>query len=369
MNEFNLEVYKGSSQYICFFDVYIKNQLINKEAFLIDEGITPSSYRRAKDNEQNIGKKIVAKLATRFNLNVPPVELITELEAFLNRVYYNMDYKILDTYDEDMKYIEDVESKNYIVFPVVKLIKLLLGINAPTYTTDTIEKYQPLYEEVKQYKVFYTAELLKIYELFEISFEDKLLAKAKFKQYDNDMAYFILASKCHSKKQYVESLYFANKSKTISFERGNFKRYFYLNYIVMNSLIKVESYDECFDIAYRQKFSLESLNIKGYELTIANNYIVLSLVGLEKYERVLNLLSNKTNYNVTELTCYLISLYMTNKNNYVEYFEKKLDLNSFPAEAREFFTLLNKYLVHSQKRVLNTLEYNNLSFPFIKNLK
>lgn len=48
----------------------------------------------------------------------------------------------------------------------------------------------------------------------------------------------------------------------------------------MNFLIKVESYEECYDIAFKQKLTLEALNMKGIELKIVNNFLVLSLTGL-----------------------------------------------------------------------------------------
>lgn len=369
MLKFNLESYKGSCKYLILFNVMFKKDSLNKDQFLDDMGITPSSYRRAEKSEQNIGVRSVMQLSKHFGYKLMNDSMIDELENFSNKIYYNMYYKIFDTYEEDLEYISNLEKEKYLIFPIIKLLKLFLQINAPTYTSDTLKNSENLYNEIKDYKEFYLDTFSAVFELFEISFEDSLLDRAKFKKYDNGMAYFILSSRCHLQQKYVESLYFANKSKEILLLDGNYKRLFYLNHIIMNSLIKVESYDECYEIAYKQKLALEALKMNGYELNIAKDYIVLSLTGMKKYTEVHSLLANKEKYNLTELTCLLISKYMIDKNEYIEYFKNEIDLDSFESNIAEFYSLLNKYLVHSEKRALNKLEINNLSFPFIKYLK
>ena len=46
MKKFDLSVYKSSKPYFDLLDVYIKEQGIRKESFLIEIGVTPSSYRK-----------------------------------------------------------------------------------------------------------------------------------------------------------------------------------------------------------------------------------------------------------------------------------------------------------------------------------
>ena len=88
MNNFNLEIYRTTRQYIKFFDVYIKQFEKNKETVFSQVGINNSSYRRARDNEQNVGKEIVEVLSKFYSLYVPNNTDIGDLEKLITRVYY-----------------------------------------------------------------------------------------------------------------------------------------------------------------------------------------------------------------------------------------------------------------------------------------
>ncbi|MEI3528108.1 MAG: hypothetical protein V8R15_09090 [Bacilli bacterium] len=76
--------------------------------------------------------------------------MIDELENFYNKIYYNMYYKIyynmyykiFYTYEEDLEYISNLEK--YLIFPIIKLLKLFLQINAPTYKSDTLKNKKNL---------------------------------------------------------------------------------------------------------------------------------------------------------------------------------------------------------------------------------
>ena len=56
MLKIKFDEYKENKQYLLLFDVLIKKEHNNKDLFLEDIDITPSSYRRAKSTEQNIHK-------------------------------------------------------------------------------------------------------------------------------------------------------------------------------------------------------------------------------------------------------------------------------------------------------------------------
>ena len=46
MKDFNLDLYRGTRQYIKFFDIYIKQFEKNKETIFLKLGINNNSYRR-----------------------------------------------------------------------------------------------------------------------------------------------------------------------------------------------------------------------------------------------------------------------------------------------------------------------------------
>lgn len=56
---------------------------IRKEIFLLDNDITPSTYRQCRKGEYNIGSKIINKMANKFSLKVPNVDLVNEKIIFI----------------------------------------------------------------------------------------------------------------------------------------------------------------------------------------------------------------------------------------------------------------------------------------------
>lgn len=72
----NLSIYKKSIKFFYLFDALIKNEIYNKEEFLKPKGITPNSYRRARNIEQRIGGEIILKLSEHFKYNIPSNDLI-----------------------------------------------------------------------------------------------------------------------------------------------------------------------------------------------------------------------------------------------------------------------------------------------------
>ena len=99
MKKIDLSNYKLTQIYFNFFDIYFKEKGIKKEFFLLDNDITPSTYRQCRKSECKIGSKIIKSLANKFLLKVPTIKLIDEIEGLLNNIYYDMYYKYYNLYD------------------------------------------------------------------------------------------------------------------------------------------------------------------------------------------------------------------------------------------------------------------------------
>ena len=80
MINFDFSIYKNNKQYFLFYDVILKNEPTNKDAFLESLGIIPSSYRRSRMAEQKVGIKIIDTLNLHYNLQQPTDEFLDELE-------------------------------------------------------------------------------------------------------------------------------------------------------------------------------------------------------------------------------------------------------------------------------------------------
>ena len=97
MKHFNFDLYKESKQYFQLFDVYIKQFEKNKENVFNKLNINNSSYRRARDNEQTVGREIIKKLSDNYDLKIPSDSFIDKLEKVTTRIYNNLYYKVYDT--------------------------------------------------------------------------------------------------------------------------------------------------------------------------------------------------------------------------------------------------------------------------------
>ena len=225
MNNFNLEIYRTTRQYIKFFDVYIKQFEKNKETVFSQVGINNSSYRRARDNEQNVGKEIVEVLSKFYSLYVPNNTDIGDLEKLITRVYYNIYYKIDGTLDNDLNDVNKELERKSILFPIHNLLKLFIIVNTNYSPKVVFEENIDLYLDIKKYTSFFTNELLEIFEILSLFFEDEYNSGAWATTYNNPMSYQILASKYFSQGKYIEAIFFSSRAKEILINDQNFSRY------------------------------------------------------------------------------------------------------------------------------------------------
>ncbi len=200
MNKFDFSIYKQTRIYFVLFDAYLKNRSINKEMFFNKLYINYSSYRRAREYEEKVGSQILKQLCDYFEFKVPNNVIIDRIEELTNRIYHNMYYKIYTTYESDLEEIDRLLDEKYILFPILKLFKLFLHVNAKAGAIKIMKDNQELYDNVKIYKKFFTEELEEIYEILSFFFEDEIGDKEWSKSYDNALTYQLLASRYSVKK-------------------------------------------------------------------------------------------------------------------------------------------------------------------------
>lgn len=355
MKKFDLSLYKESKQYFFLYDAYLKSLSINKEDLFDSIDITPSSYRRARISEQNIGVEIIKQLSNHFSFKLMKNSQLDDLEDFIQKVYDNMYYKIYSSYDEDLQYIDSLIKRNYLVFPILNLIKLFLCVNSKKSLNDVYNENIELYNNVKIYKNFFVGDLKSILELVTIFFNDDYKEEEWLKNYDDAMTYQIIASKCLKKGKYIETIFYANKAKEILVKEQNFKRLFNINNAIMYSLLFVGNYEECFSLSSSQILSYRSFNNEE-ELLNASNYQIVSLLGLKKYNEVLKKLKCNKEFDLTLLTCFLVSMYCNNKTEYQNYYNKEIEIDKYEENDKMVFKIINSVLTHNDKRQLFKLE-------------
>ena len=369
MKKFDFSEYKSSKIYFQMFDVLIREKVPNRDHFLIDNDIPASSYRRCRTIEQNVGRDIINKLANLLNLKTNTDEEIDQLEKFANKVYYQMNYKIYKSFEEDIEYINKLLSENNILFPILELLLLFLYMNQNKRANDIINENIELYKKIKKYNVFFTETLNHLFELVTIFFKGGNKEELYLKTYDNAIAYTILSSQAYYRGDYIACLYFSNKAKEISEKEGNIRRIIRLNRNIMTCLLYIGNYEECYELASRQILILESLNVDDNLIDSAKKHLIISSVGLEKYNKVIELINSKIQLNLTEASCLMISLYNTSKKEYEILYNEGFDYMKADEEKINYINTLNLFLKKRDKKYLVKLETKLIMAPLQKIFK
>lgn len=370
MKKIDLSNYKLTQIYFNFFDIYFKEKGIKKEIFLLDNDITPSTYRQCRKSECKIGSKIIKSLANMFSLKVPTIKLIDEIEDLLNNIYYDMYYKNYNSYDLYLETIENLLKENYIIFPFLELTKLFLKISSNDSISLIVSNNEELFNHVKMYTVFFNNSLSEIYELIYLSFEKSIKDACWIKNYNNASAYFILASRSYMNKRYIETLFFAEKCKEKLYQDGNVNRILYLNNTIMSSLIHVGNFEECYIVAFKQLKSLESLALNNeFLIDTCNKFLAISMLGKKDYDNVLNKFYNSDSLTLTIILCLLIALHEKGmiEKDFTKYdeFYKELEVDQLDEEYSDIIISLDKFLANKRKNDLHEL----LNFEIMQHFK
>ena len=372
MFKINLQEYKETKIYFQLFDVLLKKLDVKKELYLIDNGVTPSSYRLARKQEQNIGKIIIKTLCDKLNYKVPTELQIIEMEDKFNKIYFDMYYKINDDYDKYLKYLDDLLSENYIIFPLIKMMKLFLIANSFRDAGALIKENRDILNEIGLYQSFYNESMYEIFDILNTSFNDININDYIMKKYENGLFYFGIASKCLSQLKYIECLHFANKCKEILLAENNYSRLMYINLKIMGCYTHFRRFEECYNLSKTQLYALNSFDypspseqnyrIVGYLVISTVKHYVVSCVCLKKYNEIIKTIEKLKMIHTTELITFLIALYHTDINKYEEirqeYYNMVKDSNDEELKRRVIGIneIIDQYLKKGIKKRLDELK-------------
>ena len=370
MFKIDLKEYKETKIYFQLFDVLLKKLDVKKELYLIDNGITPSSYRLARKQEQNIGKIIVKTLCNKLKYKVPNELQLIEIEEKFNKIYFDMYYKINDDYDEYLKYIDELLKENYIIFPLIKLMKLFLIANSFRDAGKIVEENSELFNELQSYTCFFNESMFEIFDILNSSFSNIDINEYIMEKYENGLFYYAISAKCLSKELYMETLHFANKCKEILLKESNYNRLIYLNLKLLNCYNHFKNYQECYNSSKAQQLALKSLNVTGTLVSYTNKHFLVSCIALKKYEEAIKLIEGEKTIYLTELIVYLVSLYNTNTEKYEEVFNEYIEMiKNLDKESNAMFSLsldiINEYLRFGKKKRLKELKSLNAMIVLI----
>jgi len=367
MKKINLQIYKTYQPYFEYFDILIKNINSNKEHFLESIYLSPSSYRRAKKEGTKIAKQLTNDLCNYFNINLFTNELIDELEVKVNELYFDIYYKKNDNYDDNYNWVISMIDKNYIFNPILKLLRLLLELNA-IEGNNLVEKNKELYEEVKSYEEFYNKDLLDLIEIVDAHYVEELDTYYLSKNFKNDLTYHSLAYKCLKNKRFIESIYLSNIAKERFIKNENYRRVYFINHIILVCYTELQKYEEAYELAYKQMMSTKNDVSYKYEYTATEKHYINACIGLEKYDIVINTIKPKEEINTTEMIALLYALYHTSQNDYEEYLKEQIELVT-SERYKKYYEFVDKLIKTKDKTALEGLSNYRINKTLLKIIK
>lgn len=367
MFKVKLEMYKKSKPYFLFFDTLLKDFDINKEFYLKKIGISPSTYRKARTIEQNIGNKIIEQLCNELKYKIMSNDEVNEIEILFNKIYLNMYYKIYDSFDIDLQKIEYLINQKYILNPILVLLKLFLLANSKIDVREYKINYLNEYLYLKKYTKFFNEDLLEIMDILSFIFEQYISKNNMLKKYENSLAYFSLASRLCDDKKYVDCLFVSKKAEEALVREKNYKRLLFLNIKVMFCLNSIYCYKECFDLASAQLLTLQSFIDTSYEYKYTIRNLSICCIALKKYDYISNLLIEQSSLSMIELCCLLISYFKINQLDYIRLYKKYY--NMIDEEEKTIISALDRYLQYNDKKELSKLDLGKWTDCFIFAIK
>lgn len=369
MFHINLNEYKETKIYFKLFDVLLKDLQMNKEDFLLEHNITPSSYRLARKVEQNVGKAIILKLAEIYGLTISSDDELNKIEEQLNKIYFDIYYKNYDYYDKYVEYINEMINKRLLIEPILKLFKLFLLCNSNKPIKNVYNDNYELFKEIDSYKNFYNKDIIEIYNILNLFFNNAIKGEEKHQEYKNPMSYQILASRCYLEEKYIEAIYYATKACDILLEEMNFKRYVTVERTLMACNLCIGDYKQCYLSSDKFLHSVKALNYSKFEIDAAEDYYYASLLGLKQFDLIYNKLKETNTFNMNKFTCFFVSMYKKDKTLFSKYIQENIDFNESNNQNNDYIKLLILFLKNNDKKQLDKIKNNSVMKGIIKVLK
>lgn len=317
--------FKDLKYMIYFYDVIIKNSNMTKENLFTELEIPYMSYIRAKEDNTNAGRNVIAKLNSYFNINDLDYSRQNEYEKTLNEIIYRFYYR-----GENIKEFEPI-LKNYInennylkpLFSLLLLLIKLVRINSPRIV---MEENIDLYNEVKKYKgSYFVSPFKEIFTIVEIIFSNNT-----FVEFDREMdieenmkgiLYNVYCTNAYLSKRYDLCLYYAKECKEYLIKDNNYNRISLVNLTYFACLNMIGEYNKCFTEAKKQLIYLQQTNQTKDLIYTTEIHYYTACIGLRDYNEVIDSITQKNDYTTSDFIFLLIAS-SHKKNEYNSFIDK-----------------------------------------------
>lgn len=363
MKKITLYDYNQTVLFMHMFDVLISEkavvQNVKKEALLKDLDINPSSFRRSRNDEKNVGKVIISKLSKYFGLKMIDHDYLQFLSKIINDIYLDVNYRIDSKFDFYLEKLNELSIEKTIMFPVVDLFVLFLNVFAFTDLETMIEKHRESFKNLSKYQLFFNNDLLSIYKMLELVFCKKLTSDLIFKCSDG-ISYSIIANRFCLEGNYVESVNYSRKAKEIFIQENNLKRILQINFTMLNNLAHTHNFYSYYSLAEEQLFTLRSLGGNSIEYKNAIKHFVVSATALKKFDEVISVLEDQSELTLTELFAFIVAKHNLDNDEFAIWYEKNVLNNDCLKEHYNDIDALRCYLETNSKKYLSKLNENKI---------
>ncbi len=325
--QFSLDEYYYNSQYSLLYidyyiDEYVKNEtFLLKDAFLESLNVNPSSYRRARQKEQNIGAKYSKILLKFFKINELKIENKIKYESLLYDVYNSFYYKTGNLSDLKIR-IQDCINDNTILTPLFNIMLYIVLFQGNGNPSLMLEEYKYIYEYINNFDDKY----------FISAFKDlKFIININYARDISDiypyhsiiensskkgLIYYILSSKARLCKKYELAILYANESIKYLIKDYNYYRLCHLNVQLCSSLEALGMFEKSLEISKNQFISLEQTGLFLDDILLIRGHYLTSLLGLKRYDEIIDYFNNENTHNYKTYIFYLLASYKTSKEQY-----------------------------------------------------
>lgn len=339
-----LDNYFYQTKYALFyFDIQIKKLEITKAALLKELDIPYMSYRRSKEGNTNIGKKIIQKLEHYFKMNALCLDKKEEYENTLNQILTRFYYR-----GENLKEFEPIleaylKENNYLK-PIFQLFALLIRMQSNKSIESIAQEEYLCFEELLSYKKkYFISPFVELLVMLEISFSgDKLIEFDKdiyFSEEMKGLVYYSYNANAYLAKRYDLCLYYAQECKSYLIQDSNYKRIITLNLSYFACLNQIGEYHKCMKEAKAQLSYLYESYPSTDLVYFTEIHYYTACLGAKMYKEVIEDHIHRTEYNCYEYVFLILATYSFDKKLFKQITSK------YNLEAKTSENFLNKYKV------------------------
>lgn len=349
--------YINSTKPITFYAIEMKKTQFTISGILEKLDISYMAYKRAKENYTNASVLIEKKLEAFLGYNSLDEKKIVKYEQTINEIIVKSYYRTDDT----QKYLATLDlyiADNNYLKPIFELLKICIFLNSNIPFKILKEKYGEAVLSLAKYKdEYFITPFKEIYILIENIFSSKIvLHNDHVEESLKGLVYYSYTCNAYNNKDFSLALYYSDVARKYLINDYNFNRYITISFLRFSCLNYMGEYEKVYEEALKLQYYITKV-IKNNEFEYFNRInIFTSMLGLEKYQELNDLLVKKDVMDDSDYIFLIIAAYALNKKDW-----EKLALECQNKQFKDSYLNYNISLLNEILQNMNILEIEKLT--------